>query len=152
MKSLYKYISEGYSGSGAIITYKNEVLFQLRKHPLSWAFIGGGYDKTKDKDLIDTTIRELYEEAGIIVNRSELENNIIHKLGFGRYSWLLFHVSLNTKPYINGKTEFINEYVKYKWVNINCYRKELKKGESRKYPLFFFVSHQMNLLKKSINK
>lgn len=150
MKPLYKYLTEGYSGSGALLTYKNEVLFQLRKHPLSWAFIGGGFDKTKDKDLIDTTIRELYEEAGIIVKRSDLENNVIHKLGFGRYKWLLFHVSLDSKPEISGGKEFIDEYIKYKWVNINNYKEELKKGETKKYPLFFFTSHQMKLLKRSL--
>ncbi len=150
MKPLYKYLTEGYSGSGAIITYKNEVLFQLRKHPRSWAFIGGGFDKNKDNDLIDTTIRELYEEAGIVVNRLDLEGNILHKLGFGHYKWLLFHVSLDNKPDISGDNEFIDEYIKYKWVNINQYKEELKKGEIKKYPLFFFVSHQMKLLKRRI--
>ena len=56
MKALYKYITEGYSGAGIIITYKDEVLFQLRKYPLSWAFIGGCYDNGYDNYFLVTAI------------------------------------------------------------------------------------------------
>ena len=108
MKALYKYISEGYSGAGIIITYKDEVLFQLRKHPLSWAFIGGGYDKAKDNSLLDTAIRELYEESGIKINKEEIDKNPIHSLGFGKYKWILFHINLTNRPIINGDKDAYN--------------------------------------------
>lgn len=150
MKALYKYITEGYSGAGIIITYKDEVLFQLRKHPLSWAFIGGGYDKAKDNSLLDTAIRELYEESGIKINKEEIDKNPIHSLGFGKYKWILFHISLTNRPTINGDKEYSNEYIKYKWVKINNYRQELNNREKKHYPLYFFVSYQMKKLKRRI--
>ena len=124
MKALYKYITEGYSGAGLIITFEDEVLFQLRKYPRSWAFIGGGFDKTKDKDFLDTAIREVFEESGIKINKEDVDKN--------------------------GEKEFSNEYIKYKWVKINNYKAELNKKEKKHYSLYFFVSYQMKVLQKRI--
>lgn len=150
MKALYKYITEGYSGAGLIITFEDEVLFQLRKYPRSWAFIGGGFDKTKDKDFLDTAIREVFEESGIKINKEDVDKKAIHKLGFGRYKWVLYHASLSKRPTINGKKEFSNEYIKYKWVKINNYRFQLNEKEKKHYRLYFFVSYQMKELQKRI--
>ena len=109
-----------------------------------------GYDKAKDNSLLDTAIRELYEESGIKINKEEIDKNPIHSLGFGKYKWILFHINLTNRPTINGDKEYSNEYIKYKWVKINNYRQELNNREKKHYPLYFFVSYQMKELKRRI--
>ena len=70
MKALHKYITEGYSGAGLILTCRGKVLFQLRRHPRCWAFIGGGINPSVDHDFLDCAIREVFEESGITVDRN----------------------------------------------------------------------------------
>ncbi len=149
MKALHKYITEGYCGAGLILTCKGKVLFQLRKHPRSWAFIGGGFNPEEDRDFRDCAIREVYEEAGIVINRSDIDPVPVHVLGFGRYRWELYHAELDYEIIPQGMSEFSNEYVRYAWVSVSNYRKELDNAAGRHYPLFLFVRHQMNRLSSS---
>ncbi|MGN0905912.1 MAG: NUDIX hydrolase [Bullifex sp.] len=146
MKALHKYITEGYSGAGIILTCNGRVLFQLRKHPRSWAFIGGGINRSLDHDLLDCAIRELYEESGILLKRSDVDPVPVHRLGCGRYEWKLFHAEIQQELIPYGLSEFSDEYLNYAWVSVSDYRKELDNAAGRHHPLFFFVSHQMKRL------
>ena len=131
--------------------YQDEVLMQLRRHPAVWAFIGGGFDRSKDKDLLDTAVREFYEETGIILQRSDVEEKPLHALGFWKYRWELYVVLAERKIYPeNGPESFRNEYYKYKYVPILKYKNTLSE-EDHKHT-FFFVKYQLKLLKKYIEK
>lgn len=147
MKALHKYITEGYSGAGLILTCRGKVLFQLRRHPRCWAFIGGGINPSVDHDFLDCAIREVFEESGITVDRNAVDKTPVHVVGFGRYRWELYHAELPEETVPSGSQEFSDEYVSYAWVSLKDYRRELK--AVRAYPLFFFVSHQMRTLSSS---
>ena len=58
-------ISNGYRGAGIVFICGDEVLMQLRRHPPVWSFVGGGFDRRKDHDLLDTALREFFEETGV---------------------------------------------------------------------------------------
>ncbi len=53
-----------------IINFKGSIIFikrnrNLKNHPGEISFPGGMFDFKKDKDLLDTALRETYEEVGI---------------------------------------------------------------------------------------
>lgn len=151
LEKLTKLIKNGYTGAGIVYVYQDEVLMQLRRHPAVWAFIGGGFDRSKDSDLLDTAVREFYEETGIILQRSDVEEKVLHALGFWKYRWELYVVFADRKIYPeNGPESFRNEYYKYKYVPILKYKNALSE-EDHKHT-FFFVKYQLKLLKSYLKK
>lgn len=42
------------------------------QNPGKWGICGGGYEGQIDNDIKDTAVRELWEETGYLVNRSDL--------------------------------------------------------------------------------
>lgn len=127
--------------------YQDEVLMQLRRHPAVWAFIGGGFDKSKDCDLLDTAVREFYEETGIVLQRTDAEEKPLHALGFWKYKWVLYVVIAEKRMFPENEPEsFRDEYYKYKYVPILGYKDALSEEEHKH--TFFFVKYQFKLLKK----
>ena len=137
----------GYHGAGIVFTSDDECLMQLRKHPPVWAFIGGG--AKKGESSVDTALREFYEETGVQLNENDLDVKPLHTLGFGRFRWVLYHCHKDYKiDPTHGNKAFKEEYVNYKYFHINSYKKELKAEKHKR--TFFFVTHQMRLLKKRL--
>lgn len=65
-----------YKGAGMILFHKDgdrlSVLLEKRSDNHTWAIPGGGYSPAKDKSLLDTAIRETFEETGIHVREASL--------------------------------------------------------------------------------
>ena len=149
LKKAAKLIRDGYTGAGIVYICGDEVLMQLRRHPHVWSFVGGGYDKYKDQDLLDTAIREFYEETGISLARSDVEAKPLHKLGFWKYKWHLYLVISDVKRSTDDAPSMYRcEYERYKYVHIPEYKEEIAADGDMGF--FFFVPHQMKLLLKRL--
>ncbi len=97
----------GYYGSGVMFyTIEDNKIFVLlgkrknRPCKKKYSLIGGGYNKYKDSNLLDTAVRESYEETHIIVEKEKLKK--IWSFNF------LFHFS--TYCYRLNKKENILDY------------------------------------------
>lgn len=151
ISKLLKYIKVGYRGAGIALVCGNEVLMQLRVHPPVWSFVGGGYDPGKDSSLLDTALREFYEETGIRLERSSIQKRPVMTLGAWRYKWILYLAIIDAKPdSAHGPLEFRREYQKYRYVDIYDYRSVLAQEQHKK--TFFFVRTQMRTIGKMIEK
>lgn len=144
-------IIHGYSGGGIIYMCGDEVLMQLRRHPPVWSFVGGGFDRLKDSTLVDTAIREFWEETGIHLDRDHLMTQPVHALGFWHYRWELYLYCANQKESVsNAPASFRSEYEKYRYVNLYHYKSDLsKERHKRTYP---FVSYQIKKVQKYLNR
>ena len=89
----------------------------IRRHPAVWAFIGGGFDRSKDRDLLDTAVREFYEETGIILQRSDVEEKPLHALGFWKYRWELYVVFTERKIYPENGPESQENIITIQFIN-----------------------------------
>lgn len=139
---------QGYHGAGIALTCGDKVLMQLRRHPRVWAFVGGGGEKGEGPE--ETAIREFYEETGIRLTADMLDEEPLHSLGFGRFRWVLYHCHTDDMPEsIEGIDEFRTEYIRYRYVTVSEYRKELSTEQYKR--TFFFVPYQMKVLKKRLS-
>lgn len=57
-------------GTTAIIEHNGKILFEKRKDNGSWALVGGGLKN--DESFTDGIIREISEETGILIDKSNL--------------------------------------------------------------------------------
>ena len=144
-------ISNGYRGAGIVFICGDEVLMQLRRHPPVWSFVGGGFDRRKDHDLLDTALREFFEETGVRLSRENVISKPIHSLGFWRFRWNLYlyfsNVRISTS---DAPARYSHEYQKYRYVNLYRYKDELKSEVHNK--TFLFVPYQMRLIRKYIRR
>lgn len=145
--NLLSLFTRGYRGAGVVITYKDEVLLQLRRHPPVWSFIGGGMEK--GEDFRACAVRELYEESGIRINESMLDEEPVHVLGFWHYKWVLFHCHLSERPQIHGLKEFSDEYYCYRFVPVRSYREAVR--NEKHHHFYFFVHYQMKKINERLN-
>ncbi len=151
IETIKKLIINGYKGAGIIYLVDTEVLMQLRVHPPLWSFIGGGFDPCRDCTLMDTAIREFYEETGIVLDPERVVKKPIHRLGFWKYQWHLYIYNAEYKESTaKAPKKYASEYLKYRYVHVDTYQEELANEEHHSY--FFFVKYQMKLLKKYIKR
>ena len=102
-------------------------------------------------DLLDTALREFFEETGVRLSRENVISKPIHSLGFWRFRWNLYlyfsDVRISTS---DAPARYSHEYQKYRYVNLYRYKDELKSEVHDK--TFLFVPYQIRLIRKYIRR
>ena len=151
ISKLGKIIKDGYTGAGIALVYEGQVLMQLRVHPAVWSFVGGGFDKLEDKSLVDTALREFWEETGIRLTRDQLHCRPVQILGFWKYKWILYlAVSKERIDVLNPPKEFKSEWQRYRYVDLARYREELAQEPNK--GTFLFVPYQIWKIRRMLRK
>ena len=149
LRKIVKRIANGYRGAGIVFVCKDDVLMQLRCHPPVWSFVGGGFDSSKDRSLLDTALREFAEETGVVLDREKVIEKPIHSLGLWRFRWNLYlYISDKRISTSDAPAKYRHEYQKYRYVNLYRYKDELKSEIHHK--TFLFVPYQMRVIQKYI--
>lgn len=134
--------------AGAILERDDgKILFQLRDNnpnifnPNKWSLFGGGIEKGESPK--EALIRELHEELGLIIKKSEIKNpltiNLIAKRNY------IFRVKFN-----EGKEKIsLQEGQKFEFLSV---KELLKKNNVVKEMKLFFVFYEPIIKKLFFNK
>lgn len=88
MKKYKNYNNMKYTAQVVVMNNDNKILSVSRKDDFTDMNLPGGKMEEIDKDIIDTAIRELFEETGIVVLREDLVLvYVIHKYGYMSYTY-----------------------------------------------------------------
>ena len=98
-----------YEGAGMILYHRDDngnllVLLEKRSDDHTWAIPGGGYSD-KDKILLNTAIRETYEETGIFIQ--EACHVKTYRLPFFTYAVFAAKLDDMVRPVRNWESESI---------------------------------------------
>ena len=98
-----------YEGAGMILYHRYgngnlSVLLEKRSDDHTWAIPGGGYS-VKDKTLLNTAIRETYEETGISIQ--EADHMKTYRLPFFTYAVFSSEFNREETPKRNWESEEI---------------------------------------------
>lgn len=63
-------------GANAIITYNGKLLLEKRRDSNTWGLVGGGVKKTET--ALAAMVREIHEELGLNISKSELEKLAVY--------------------------------------------------------------------------
>lgn len=116
-----------YRGAGIGLVYKDTLLVGKRSdHPFCgrWAVPGGGREAS-DKDYLETAIRELGEETGIVFSSLNAERLCSWTLRLPFFHWTTYYYRIES----NDMTLCPNEFSSLQWVPIA----ELKKKHLRPF-------------------
>jgi 8-oxo-dGTP pyrophosphatase MutT (NUDIX family) len=99
---------------GFINDREEVLLVRTRRYPDYWQPIGGGIDK-EDRDARATTVREVYEEAGLRIDRETMSEVVQTPFDFGEGIVFFF-----TAPFPNDQTMKTDEeeIAESKWFSI----------------------------------
>lgn len=99
---------------GILITLNNKVLLC---HPTNASYIGTFSppkgEKDSNENLIDTAIRECFEETSILINKNQIKSEYYipynNKKGSKYKEVFLYHVNINSLSEINLDSEIISK-------------------------------------------
>ncbi|MCH8518257.1 NUDIX hydrolase [Candidatus Gracilibacteria bacterium] len=102
----------GISAQAIVIDERARLILEKNTKIGSYSFIGGAFNRDQDKHLIDTTIREVHEETGLIIDGSRFHNPEVQPItSFGTGDWkstyFLLQVTNIEAEQILSKNNFI---------------------------------------------